>query len=131
MWADQARREREHELLRVGRLYAQAIANYYALTPGTAKQFPTRLEELLQDDRFWGTRRHLRKLYLDPMQPHRPWGLLRSPDGRIMGVYSQDRAQPFLQAPADLGVVQLSVASQYSQWQFQPVASALQPKGAP
>ncbi len=131
MWADQARREKEQELLRVGGMYAQAIANYYVLTPGTDKQFPARLEELMQDDRFWGTRRHMRKLYPDPMQPHRPWGLLRNADGRITGVYSQDTAQPFLQAPADIGVARLNVASQYSQWQFQPVASALQPKGQP
>lgn len=131
MWADQARRDREQELLRVGSLYAQAIADYYVLTPGTAKQFPTRLEELLQDDRFWGTRRHLRKLYPDPMQPQRPWGVLRGADGRITGVFSQDTAQPFLQAPVTMGVVQLGVAAQYQQWQFRPMASALEVKGQP
>lgn len=131
MWADQAKREREKELLRVGRLYAQAIADYYVSTPGTAKQFPARLEELLQDDRFWGTRRHLRQLYPDPLQPQRPWGLLRSADGRITGVFSQDVTQPFLQSPVTVGVVQLGVAEHYQEWQFTPMASALEVKGQP
>lgn len=129
LWADQAKREREQELLRIGGLYAQAIADYYVNTPGTVKKFPERLEELLQDDRFWGTRRHLRRLYPDPLQPHRPWGLIRAADGRIAGVYSQDTSPPFLQSPVTAGVVQLGVAQQYQQWLFTPMVSALQIKG--
>ena len=42
LWADQAKREREQDLLRVGQLYAQAIASYYAASPGSLACFRMR-----------------------------------------------------------------------------------------
>lgn len=120
LWSDRNRHDREQELLRIGRLYADAIASYRAVSPGSVKQYPERLEELLEDSRFWGTRRHLRKLYPDPMKPSRPWGLVLDQDGRIRGVYSQGEERPFLQAPRDLGLVRLAIADHYADWKFVP-----------
>lgn len=120
MWADTARRDRENELLRVGKLYAQAIASYHRSSPGSEKRYPPSLEALLLDTRFVSTYRHMRKLYLDPLQPGRPWGVLRSSDGGIRGVYSLSTDQPLRREVLDLGVAVLPVAHQYAQWHFIP-----------
>lgn len=120
LWADSARRDKEQELLRIGGLYAHAIASYYVQSPGSVKQYPERLEELLADDRFWGTKRHLRKLYPDPMDPSVPWGLVRDGHGHIRGVYSQSERKPFLQSARNLGLLRLAAAERYSDWRFAP-----------
>lgn len=122
-YAADAQREREADLLRVGRLYAEAIASYHAASPGSLKQYPASLEMLLEDTRFVGTVRHLRRLYADPLQPGRPWGLLRSPDGGIRGVYSADERAPLRSAALDLGVVALPPSQRYLDWHFVPKPS--------
>lgn len=118
LWSDDARRERERELLRVGQLYAQAIARYHQASPGSVKRYPPSLEHLVLDTRFVGTMRHLRRLYADPLDPSRPWGLLRAPDGGVRGVYSQSDQPPLRTEALDLGVTQLPAAQKYSDWQF-------------
>jgi type II secretory pathway pseudopilin PulG len=123
MWHAQAQREREQELLRVGVLYARAIASYRAASPGNRKEFPPSLQALLLDHRFPGTRRHLRRLYGDPMLPGQPWGLVTAADGTIRGVYSRSEAQPWRTEPTDLGVVALPAAQHYNQWQFIPAVA--------
>lgn len=120
IWHDEVKREREKDALRVGQLYAQAIASYYKSSPGSEKRYPPTLEALLLDTRFVGTYRHLRRLYDDPLLPGRSWGLVRGPDGGIRGVYSQSAETPLRREPLDLGVTVLSAASKYSEWLFVP-----------
>jgi type II secretory pathway pseudopilin PulG len=118
LFAEETRREREDELLRIGQLYAEAIARYYKASPGSARSFPPSLDVLLTDTRFVGTVRHLRTLYADPVGAGEPWGLVRAPDGGIRGVYSQSALAPLRQAPVELGAVTLAPAARYSEWQF-------------
>jgi type II secretory pathway pseudopilin PulG len=118
MWSDQVRREREQELLRVGTLYAQALASYRALSPGSLKQYPDKLEALALDARFVGTVRHLRKLYPDPVNPGMPWGTVKDPSGRIVGVYSQSEAQPLADRPMRWGGGLMPAARSYTDWKF-------------
>jgi len=118
LWAEESRREREDDLLRVGQLYADAIARYYKASPGSAKRFPPSLELLLMDTRFVGTMRHLRTLYADPVGAGRPWGLVRTSDGGIRGVFSRSEAVPLRTVPVDLGTLTLAPAARYSEWQF-------------
>jgi type II secretory pathway pseudopilin PulG len=117
LWAEESRREQEDELLRVGQLYAEAIARYHGVSPGSAKRYPETLEQLLMDTRFVGTVRHLRSLYADPVSG-RPWGLVRDADGGIRGVFSRSEAPPLRTVPIVVGAVTLAPASRYSQWQF-------------
>jgi type II secretory pathway pseudopilin PulG len=119
-WADAAHRERERELLRVGLLYAQAIHAYHQASPGSVKRFPPNLEALLEDTRHVGTYRHLRKLYHDPMDPSRPWGLVLDDTGAVRGVYSSSTAAPLRREPLDLGLVRLPAAAGYHEWKFTP-----------
>jgi type II secretory pathway pseudopilin PulG len=120
MWEEAAKRDREQELLRVGELYAQALASARRDSPGGEGAYPSRLEDLLLDTRFVGTRRHLRRLLPDPLQPGRPWGLVRDARGAIIGVYSQDQRQPLAVVALDRGPVSLPAAAHYSDWVFGP-----------
>lgn len=118
LWSQQARRDREQELLRIGALYAQAIARYRDVSPGSVKQYPASLDDLLLDRRFVGTMRHLRKAYADPLDPRRPWGLVRNDAGGVIGVYSQSEGEPLTRAPMERDGVRLSPARRYSELLF-------------
>jgi len=118
MWSQQVKREREQELLRVGALYARAIASYRNASPGSLKQNPPTLQALLVDTRFIGLRRHLRTLYPDPIDPRQPWGLVLDADQRVAGVYSQSAEAPVAEAAVDLGDIALAPARHYADWRF-------------
>jgi type II secretory pathway pseudopilin PulG len=118
VWQNVQQREKERELLFVGDQFRQAIGNYYESTPGTAKQYPKKLEELLQDNRFPNTRRYLRQLYRDPMTGSKEWGLVTGPGNVIIGVHSLSNTAPLKTgnfAKRDEG---LAGKSSYSDWQF-------------
>ncbi len=91
-------REREDELLFVGAQFRQAITSYYESTPGSVKRYPERLNDLLLDRRFEPARRHLRQIYIDPVNRGDVWGELKAPEGGVMGVFSLSRARPAKQA---------------------------------
>lgn len=117
-WSDQVRREREQDLLRVGALYAKAIAAYRVASPGSQKMYPLTLDDLLMDSRMVGTVRHLRKLYPDPLDPERAWGLVLGPDGRVRGVFSQSTDAPLRTEALELASASLPAARRYSDWKF-------------
>jgi type II secretory pathway pseudopilin PulG len=121
-WSDQAKRQRERELIRIGGLYAQAIASYYAASPGSLRQYPRDVKSLLEDPRMVGTLRHLRKPYPDPIDPSRPWGFIAAADGGIAGVYSTSTDAPLRTEPLDIGFAMLPAAQRYSDWKFVPKA---------
>lgn len=111
-------REREAGLLRIGQTYAQAIGAYYESSPGNLKRWPRSLEDLTEDKRFVGTRRHIREIYPDPMTRSAHWGIVMSDDGGIAGVHSLSTAQPIRSAPLELDNPTLPSASRYADWQF-------------
>ncbi|RPI45026.1 MAG: hypothetical protein EHM59_11255, partial [Betaproteobacteria bacterium] len=61
------RRLAEEELLFIGAQFASAFRSYYEATPVGQRTYPARLDELLRDPRYPGVRRHLRKIYVDPI----------------------------------------------------------------
>ena len=83
--AHRRQREKERELLFIGNQFRQAIERYYERSPGELKKYPASLEELLKDNRFVTTQRHLRRIYRDPMTGNTEWGMVNAPEGGIMG----------------------------------------------
>lgn len=116
--AMERRRAREIQLLHIGREFRNAIASYYERTPGTVKQYPRSLDDLLLDTRHFQTVRHLRRIYVDPLTRTTDWGLVRAPDGGIMGVFSKSDRVPLKMSGLErFGAVATGVAT-YSNLQF-------------
>lgn len=118
LWSQQVKRERERDLLRIGVLYAQAIAEFHAMSPGSQRQWPTSVDDLLLDRRFVGTVRHLRKAYADPVAPHLPWVPVRDASGRIIGMHSASTEEPLAMGEVHLDDRVLPPARRYADWTF-------------
>lgn len=122
VWHTTAQRDKEAELLFVGNQFRQAIGAYHAMSPDATKQYPARLEDLLDDRRFPMPRRHLRQLYRDPMSSNTghtegtQWGLVKAGD-RIVGVHSLSTAVPLKTVFAARDSAFAGVGS-YSEWVF-------------
>jgi type II secretory pathway pseudopilin PulG len=117
VWHTAARRDKEQELLFVGDQIRQAIGRYYRESPGL-KRFPARLEDLVRDPRFPGAKRHLRKLYADPITGSTEWGLVRAPDGGVMGVYSLSEETPVKMHFDDNLHREFTGRTKYREWRF-------------
>jgi type II secretory pathway pseudopilin PulG len=92
------RRMAEEELLAVGLEFKSAVRGYFEATPvGTPSTAPRRLEDLLRDPRYPSVKRYLRKIYDDPLTGKPDWGIVRSTDGGILGVFSKAEGKPIRQ----------------------------------
>ncbi len=114
-----ARRSAEADLLAIGKEFERAFASYYRQSPPGGLRFPQRLEDLTRDPRLAATRRHLRRVYMDPMSGG-AWGTVEAPGGGIMAVYSTAPGQPYRSAVAlALAPAAASApASSYAEWRF-------------
>ena len=138
-WTIAKQRSNERDLLWVGDQYARALKSYYVESPGS-RQYPARLEELLEDNRFPTPRRHLRRLYPDPVTQSTEWGLIKTPNGRIAGIHSQSEAEPWKRSEFPLRWEDFNDKRKYSEWRFvanvgqlgelRPTAGAGQGQGA-
>lgn len=86
VWSTVAQRQRMAQLDFVGRQFVQAIGSYYESAPDGIRRYPGSLDDLLQDRRFPGTRRHLRRVYLNPLTGKADWELLTARGGGVGGV---------------------------------------------
>lgn len=91
IWSTEARLAKQRELDFIGREFIQAIESYYNATPGEVKSYPLTVDELLTDRRFLFTKRHLRKIYVNPFSNSADWQYLREPGGGIHGISSPDK----------------------------------------
>lgn len=111
-------REREQELLSIGRQFRAAIERYYqAQLPAGQREFPATLDELLHDNRAPGVTRHLRKVFVDPMTGKPEWGLVLI-GGRIVGVHSLSDRAPVKQDNFELDELSFRHARKISGWVF-------------
>lgn len=113
----QAQRDREDELLRRGAELARAIGSYYESSPGSVKTFPRELAHLVEDPRFLSVKRHLRRVYSDPINGG-DWQVVRDAGGAIIGVHSTSALAPIRTAAIDLDGLEIPPASRYADWQF-------------
>ncbi|HEY9101013.1 type II secretion system protein [Chitinimonas sp.] len=112
------RRQAEQELLFVGAAYREALGSYYLAKPPGQRRYPPNLEALLLDTRFPEPRRHLRKLYPDPITGEANWQLLRHPDGGIMAVASRSPITPIKQDLFEPEDASFRGRQHYTDWVF-------------
>jgi len=125
VWHTGAVREREAELLYVGNQYRKAIERYYLAGP---RQYPRSLSDLLKDARKPGTERYLRQLYPDPVTG-KDWGIMKAPDGGVMGVHSVSNDKPLKTARFLIRDREFEGAASYSDWKFVYVPASVQKPG--
>lgn len=130
IWQTKSQREKETELLYVGEQFHKAIMSYHNGSPGGARQYPQSLEDLLQDNRTPVIKRHLRKIYLDPITNTADWGIVEEPapaqssgissniNPGIIGVYSLSKKAPVKKDNFPEHFAKFSEASTYQDWQF-------------
>ncbi|WP_229511168.1 MULTISPECIES: type II secretion system protein [unclassified Massilia] len=114
-----ARAEAEHELLAIGAEFGAALASYAQATPPGQPQQPATLEALLRDPRFPTPRRHLRRIFVDPVTGRAEWGLVRAAEGGpITGVYSLSQAKPLKVGNFEARFVNFDNRQHLSEWRF-------------
>jgi type II secretory pathway pseudopilin PulG len=117
LYATSVRRDQERELLFIGHEFRAAIARYQNSNPAGQQMYPVSLEELLKDPRFPNARRHLRKLYRDPVTGKAEWGTVLV-QGRIVGVYSLSDKAPVKVDNFDPDDRGFKLKQKYSEWVF-------------
>lgn len=108
-------RNDEAELLFRGQAYVAAIESYRNAIKGD-KSLPQNLEDLIEDRRA-GRRRHIRRLYDDPLRGG-AWEILRNDEGRITGAASNASGTPRKKAFFPEGLARFASAKAYSDWAF-------------
>lgn len=118
VWSTTSQREKEHELLYVGREFRAAIGRYYESSPGPLKRYPGNIEDLLKDNRFPQIKRHLRRIPVDPITGKAEWNLISAPGGGFMGISSSSDREPIKKSGFELGEERFESAQLYADFQF-------------
>jgi len=114
-----ARAAAEQELLEVGAAFSAALDSYAAATPQGKPPQPPTLQDLLKDTRFPGIKRHLRKIFVDPISGKAEWGITYLGDKvGVIGVYSLSQAQPLKLANFDARFQNFENKTHYAEWKF-------------
>ncbi|MDQ1815213.1 type II secretion system protein [Massilia sp. CCM 9210] len=109
----------EEELLDIGAAFSDALRSYAAATPQGQPQQPPSLQELLKDPRFPNPRRHLRKIFVDPITGKAEWGIMYISDKQgVLGVYSLSDAPPLKIGNFDARFLNMENKSKLSDWKF-------------
>lgn len=120
------RRLAEEELLDIGTEFRRALLSYANATPVGQSNYPSNLEALLKDPRYPEVRRHLRKLYFDPLTGTQKWGMIMSPDGKgIIGVYSLAPGTPIKVGNFELQYQSFEGKTTYAGWIFTSIPPQL------
>jgi type II secretory pathway pseudopilin PulG len=110
-------RDKEKELLSIGRQFRTALASYYGMHGSNGMQrYPGSLDDLVRDSRVPGVKRHLRKVFVDPMTGKAEWGLVKI-GGRITGVHSLSDRKPIKRSGFD-EEMDFGQKNTYAEWVF-------------
>jgi type II secretory pathway pseudopilin PulG len=119
VWRTHAQREREQELLFIGRQFESAIASYYRSSAGGIRQYPQDINDLLEDKRFPEPKHHLRRLYVDPITGDQDWTILRIEGLGITGIASSSQSVPLKKAGFPADEEAFKDAKCYCDWKFE------------
>ncbi|MBB3119641.1 type II secretion system protein [Pseudoduganella violacea] len=122
----------ERELLIIGAEFSDALKSYAAATPQGQHPQPRTLNDLLRDPRYPQIRRHLRKIYIDPMTGKPEWGLLTVPNKiGIAGIYSLSEAKAIKVANFPARFAVFEGKTRISDWKFTADGLAPPPVATP
>lgn len=122
------RAQAEEELLEVGAEFTRALRSYAAATPRGQPQQPPSLKELLRDPRFREPRRHLRRIYIDPITGKDQWGIIYlSGDKGVIGVHSLSDTRPLKIGNFDSRFQGFDNADLISDWRFTTIGQGALP----
>ena len=119
------KRDMEEELLFRGDEIKDAIDAYFKI----GNTYPRNFEELLKDPRGVNPKRHLRKIYKDPIT-NGEWELIKDKAERIIGVKSKSEKEPLKKDNFPEEYKVFAGKTKYSEWEFisKPVTSPIPPK---
>lgn len=122
------RAQAEEDLLETGAAFSAALRTYAEATPKGQPPQPPSLQELLKDPRFPGVRRHLRKIFVDPLTGKAEWGIVWANPGErrgVLAVYSLSRAKPLKVANFDARFSGFENKQHISDWKFVATGQAM------
>jgi type II secretory pathway pseudopilin PulG len=123
VWRTQMQREREQELLYIGRDFRAAVAAYVN-SNGGGRQFPQDINDLLEDKRGPEPRHYLRRFYADPMTGAQDWTIIQADSlgfagfTGIVGIASSSNAAPLKKDGFLTSEDTFKDAAGYSDWKF-------------
>lgn len=117
VWHIQLQREKERQLLYIGTTIRKAIGSYYANSPSGSGKYPPSLEALLLDERKILPKRHIRKIYKDPIGQQQEWVLIMQNKG-VIGIHSQSTLKPLRISGFPEVYEGFSKAKSYQDWKF-------------
>jgi hypothetical protein len=121
------RQAAERELLYIGGQFADALKSYADATPAGGLIQPPSLKDLLLDPRFPVPKRHLRKLYVDPITGNSDWGITyRSDKVGVLAVYSKSAARPLKTGNFDPRFAAFENKAHLSDWKFTIAAARVE-----
>jgi type II secretory pathway pseudopilin PulG len=115
-----ARRDAERELLAIGNEFDAAFASYARQSPPGANPYPQSLQDLVRDPRMAGVKRHLRRIYPDPLTGRPDWQLFTAPGGGIVAVASAAQGHPLREYVTPFAAYSgaSAPAQSYGEWRF-------------
>ncbi len=123
VWHTQQQRVKEQQLLFAGTAIRKAIASYHLSNPNGLQEYPPSLEALLLDKRHPTIKRHLRRLYQDPMTREQNWVLIMQ-NNRVIGVYSKSKIKPIKITGFTSAYESFRNAKTYQDWKFVHIIGA-------
>lgn len=120
VWQTEVQRDRERELLFIGEQFGVALKRFYDASPGV-KEYPHRLEDLLEDRRHQVSRRHLRQIFPDPLTGKRDWVVIMV-GGQVTAVRSRSEGVPIVHTGFPEDWKQFTEAHTHAEWIFTPLA---------
>ena len=117
-WSTIVKRDKEKELFFRTSQIVGAIESYYQQSPGGTQKYPGSLNVLLKDNRFPGLKRHLRKLFKDPMTKDGGWGFIYDGKGGIKGIFSRSQEEPIKKGGFLKKYKSFENKQKYNEWKF-------------
>jgi type II secretory pathway pseudopilin PulG len=117
-WYTIKKREMEKELIFRGCQFIKAIDSYYENSPGSNMTYPSKLSDLLHDSRFSYKKRHIRRIYKNPLEPYNDWQTIVDKGKRIRGVYIKSEMEPLKKDGFPCELSHFIGKERYSDWKF-------------